>query len=94
MQEQLRDLQIAELAFPHRPILLGDCPETPDQDQYNSAWEDAEEDEGDATSQPDAKFDASMGKEMDASRHLCRSLLADRHHQRNCALHRECNQTQ
>ena len=80
VQEQLRDLQITELALPHCPALLGDQPKTPDQEQYDSAQEDAKDDEGDATSQLDVNLDASMGKEMDASGHLCHSLSADRHH--------------
>ena len=75
MQEQLRDLQITEPAFTHGPALLGSQPETPDQDQYDSVWEDAEEDKGDAMSMLDAKLNASTGKETDASGHLHYQLI-------------------
>ena len=91
MQEQLRDLWITEPAFAHCPALLGNCLETPNQDQYDSTWEDAEEDESDAASVPDTELGTSTGKEMDASGHLCHSVSAERRCQRNCALHRECN---
>ena len=47
MQEQLKELWIAKSAFYHCPALLGNWPETPDQDHYNSTWEDAEDDESD-----------------------------------------------
>ena len=83
MQEQLKDLQITELAFPHCPALLGDRLETPDQDQYDFTQEDTKDDEGDTTSQMDIEFDASTGEEMDASGQSHRSLSADRFHQRN-----------
>ena len=89
IQEQLRDLHITEPAFVHCPALFGTHPETPDQEQYNSAWEDAKEDEGDITSALDAELDASTGEEMDASGHSRCSVLAYRHHQRNCAMQRE-----
>ena len=86
VQEQLRNLQITEPAFAHCPALLGDHPETPDQEQCNSTWEDAKEDEGNATSVLDAKLDASTGEEMDASGYLHCSALVDRRCQRNHAL--------
>ena len=91
MQEQLRDLQITEPAFPHHPALLGNRPETTDPDQYDSTWEDVEDDEGDATSQMDVNLDASIGEETDTSLHLHCSLSADRCRWKNHALHRECN---
>ena len=78
MQEQLRDLWITEPAFPHCPSILGDWLEILDQEQYDSAQEDAEDDKGDATSQLDVDLDASNGKDTDASGHLHCSLLADR----------------
>ena len=90
-QEQLRDLRITEPAFMHCPALLGTCLETPDQEQYDSTQEDTEEDEGDASSVFNAKLDASMGEETDASGHSCHSALADRHCWRNCSLQSECN---
>ena len=87
MQEQLRDLRITEPTFMHCPVLLGTCPENPDQEQYDSAWEDTKEDEGNATSILDSELDAST----DASGYLHHSVLADRCHQRNHALWREQN---
>ena len=83
--------QIIEPAFTHCPALLGACPETPNQEQYYSAWEDTDEDEGDTTSVLDAELNASMGKEMDTSGHLGCSASADRCHWRNHALWREYN---
>ena len=79
MQGQLNDLQITKLGFPHCPTLLGDWLETLDQDQYDSTREDAKDEEGDATSQMDIDFDASMDEEKDTSGCLHHSLSADRH---------------
>ena len=59
-------MHITKPTFAHHPVLLGDQPETPDQEQYDSAREDAKEDEGDTTSALDAELDASTGEEMDA----------------------------
>ena len=83
MKEQLRDLWITEPAFAHCPTLLGTHPETPDQEQYDSAR--------DATSLLDAKLDTSTGEEMDASGCSYCSVSAKRHCWRNHALCRECN---
>ena len=91
VHEQLKELLINEPAFVHCPALLGACPETPDQEQYDSTQEDPKQDEGDATSLLDAELDASWGEETDALGHLHRSLSADRHRQRNRALWREHN---
>ena len=41
------------------PALLGARPETPEYEQFDSTHEDAEEDEGDATSALDTELDAS-----------------------------------
>ena len=86
VQEQLRDLRITEPTFEHCPALLGARPETPHQEQFDSAWEDAEEDGSNATGVLDAELDASMDKEMDASGHLHCLALADRCCQSNRAL--------
>ena len=67
VQQQLREMNFDEPAFAHRPALLGARPETPENEQFNSACEDAEEDEGDAMSVLDAKLDASTGEETDAT---------------------------
>ena len=57
-----------EPAFAQCPTLLGAQPESPDREQFDSAREDVEE-EGSATSALDAKPDASMGEETEASGH-------------------------
>ena len=91
LQEQLRDLWITEPAFAQRTALLGGHPKTPNQEQYNSTWEDTKEDEGNAMSLLDAELDASLDEEMDTSGRSHCSLLADRCCQRNHALCREHN---
>ena len=67
-----------EPAFTHHPALLGARPETPENEQFNSTREDAEEDEGDATRTLDTELDANMGEEMDATGHPACMPLADR----------------
>ena len=67
-----------ELAFAHRPALLGARPETPENEQFDSACEDAKEDEGDATSALDTELNASTGKETDATGHPASTPSADR----------------
>ena len=61
----------------------------PSVKQFDSTWEDAEEEDGKATSALDAKLDASMGKETDASGHPAQTSSAEWHCQRNCAMCRE-----
>ena len=61
----------------------------PEREQFDSAQEDAEEG-GEATSALDAELNAGTGREMDASGHLARSPSAERRHQRNRAMCREC----
>ena len=78
MQQQLKELNLDEPAFAHRPALLGARPGTPEHEQFDSAREDAEEDEGDATSALDTELDASMGKEMDATGHPAHTPSAER----------------
>ena len=68
VQQQLGEMNLEESAFAQRPTLLGAQPESPEHEQFDSAWEDTEED-GEATSALDAKLDASTGKETDASGH-------------------------
>ena len=40
VQQQLRELTFDEPAFEQRPPLLGAQPESPECEQFNSAWED------------------------------------------------------
>ena len=86
MQQQLREMNFDELAFAHHPALLGTQLETPENERFDSACEDAKEDEGDATSMADAKFDASMGEETDATGCPGCTPSADRRRQRNRTL--------
>ena len=50
MQQQLREMNFDEPAFAHHPALLGARPETLENEWFLSAYEDAEEDKGDAMS--------------------------------------------
>ena len=88
IQQQLGEMNLEESAFAQRPTLLGAQRESPKHEQFTSAWEDAKE-EGKAASTLDAKLDASTGKETDASGCPARMPSAERHHLRNCAMHRE-----
>ena len=90
MQQQLKELNFDKPAFAHCPALLGTRPETPEYEQFESTREDAEEDEGNATSALDAKLDVSM----DASGHPARTPSADRYRRRNRTLRRERNRAQ
>ena len=91
MQQQLREMNFDEPAFAHHPALLGARLETPDNERFDSACEDAEEDEGDTTSTLDAELNASTGEETDTTGHPAHMPSADRHRQRNRALRRERN---
>ena len=75
-----------------RPTLLDAQPKSPECEQYDSAREDAEEEDGKATSILDAKLDASMGEETDTSGCPARMPSAERRHRRNRAMHREHTQ--
>ena len=86
MQQQLKEMNLNEPAFAQHPALLGASPETPEYEEFDSAQEDAEEDEGDATSLLDAELDVSTGVETDVSGHPHHMPSADRHHGRNLAL--------
>ena len=89
VQQELKEMNLNEPAFVQCPALLDAHPETPEYEQFDSTQENAEEDEGDATSMLDAKLDVSKGEETDATGHLHCMLSADRHHRRNRALWRE-----
>ena len=71
------------------PTLLGAQPESPEREQFDSTQEDAEEEDGEATSALDAELDASTGEETDASWYLARVSSAERCHRRNRAMRRE-----
>ena len=79
VQQQLKEMNFNEPAFMQCPALLGAQPESPECEQFDSAREDAKEDEGGATSALDIEIYASMSEEMDASGHLARTPLAERH---------------
>ena len=58
VQQQLREMNFDEPAFAQRPALLGAQPESPEWEQFDSAREDVEEEEGSVTSALDAEIDA------------------------------------
>ena len=89
MQQQLQEMNFNEPTFAQRPTLLGTQPESPECKQFDSTWEDVEEEEGGATSALDTEINASTGEETEASGHLAQAPSADRCHQRNCAMQRE-----
>ena len=89
VQQQLREMNFNEPAFVQHPTLLGAQPESPECEQFDSAREYVEEEEGSATSALDAEPNASMGKETEASGCSPQAPSAERHHQRNCAMQRE-----
>ena len=80
MQQQLKELNLDEPAFARTtPPCWALGWQTPEHEQFNSAHEDAEEDEGDATSILDAELDASMGEETDTTGCLACMPSAERH---------------
>ena len=89
IQQQLGEMNLKESTFAQRPTLLGTQLESPEREQFDSAQEDAEEEDGEATSTLDAKLDASTGEEMDAYGCPAQMSSAERHHQRNRAMRRE-----
>ena len=89
IQQQLREMNFDEPAFAQCPTLLGAQPESPEREQFDSAREDAEEEEGSITSALDAEIDASTGKEMEASGRSTRVPSIDRCHRRNHTMQRE-----
>ena len=88
VQQQLGETNLEESAFTQCPTLLGTQPESPECEQFNFAWEDAEED-GEATSALDAELDASTGEETDASGRPAWMPSAERHRRRNHGMCRE-----
>ena len=80
IQQQLGELNLEESAFAQCPTLLGAQPESPECEQFDSVREDAEEEDGEATSALDAELDASTGEETDASGHLALMSSAEQHH--------------
>ena len=81
-------MNLEESTFAQCPTLLGAQPESPEREQFDSAWEDAEED-GEAASILDAELDASTGEETDASGCPAQMPSAERHRRRNRAMRRE-----
>ena len=88
IQQQLGDMNLEESTFAQCPTLLGAQPESPGRKQFNSAWEDVEED-GEATSALDAELDTSTGEETDVSGRPARSPSAKWHRWRNRTMRRE-----
>ena len=91
VQQQLREMNFDEPAFAHHPALLGARLETLENERFDSACEDAKEDEGNTMSALDTELDASTGEEMDTTGCPARTPSADRGRRRNRALRRECN---
>ena len=89
VQQQLGEMNLEESAFAQCPTLLGAQPESPEHEQFDSTWEDAKEEDGEATSALDIELDASTGEEMDASGHLAQTPSAEWRHRRNRAMRRE-----
>ena len=83
-------MNLEESAFAQCPTLLGTQLDSPECEQFDSTREDAEEEDGKATSTLDAKLDASMGEETDASGHPAQMPSAEWHCRRNSAMCREC----
>ena len=94
VQQQLGEMNLEESTFVQHPTLLGTQPESPEREQFDSAWEDAKEEDGKATSALKAELDASMGEETDASGHPVWMSSAERCHRRNHAMRRECTRVQ
>ena len=90
VQQQLGEMNLKESAFVQCPTLLGTQLDSPEREQFDSAREDAEEEDGEATSALDAKLNASTGEETDASGHPAWTPSAEQCHRRNCAMCREC----
>ena len=83
-------MNLEESAFAQRSTLLGAQPESPEREQFDSAWEDAKEEDGKATSALDTELDASTGEGMDTYGSPAQMSSAEQRHQRNCAMCREC----
>ena len=94
IQQQLGEMNLEESAFAQRPTLLGAQLDSPEREQFDSTREDAEEEDGEATSTLDAELNASTGEETDASGHPAWTPSAERHRRRNHAMCRERTQAQ
>ena len=79
-------MNFKEPAFAQCPALLGAQLESPEWEQFDSAWEDVEEEEGGVTSALDAEIDASSGEETETSGHPAQVPSVERCWQRNCAM--------
>ena len=89
VQQQLREMNFDKPAFAQCPTFLGAQPGSPECEQFDSAREDIEKEEGSATSALDAEPNASTGKEMEASGQSSWVPSAKRRRQRNHAMQRE-----
>ena len=71
-------MNLEEFAFAQRPTLLGVQPESPECEQFDSAQEDAKEEDSEATSALDTELNSSTGKETDTSGCPARTSSAER----------------
>ena len=94
VQQKLGEMNLEESTFVQCPTLLGAQLDSPEHEQFNSAREDAEEEDGEATSAFYAELDTSTGEETDASGCPARTSSAERCHRRNRAMRRERTQAQ
>ena len=89
VQERLQEMNFNEPAYVQHPTLLGTQLESPEHEQFDSAREDVEEEEGGTTSILDTKLGASTGEETEASGRSGQAPSADRHCRRNRTMRRE-----
>ena len=83
VQQELWDMNFDEPAFVRRPTLLGIQPESPKCEQFDSAREDVEDEEGGVTSGLDPNLSARTGEVTEVSGCSGRAPSADRRRQRN-----------
>ena len=86
LQQQLREMNFNKPAFKQRSALLGTQPESPEHDQFDSAREEVEEEEGGITSTLETEINSSTGKKTEASRNPVWVPSAERRRQRNRAM--------
>ena len=89
IQQQLGEMNLKESTFVQCPTLLGAQLESPEHEQFDSAREDAEEEDGKATSTLDTELNASMGEKMDTSGRPARMSSAEWCCRRNHTMCRE-----
>ena len=89
IQEQLRDLWVNEPAFGHQPALLGDRPETPDPEQYDSTH-NADGQGEDKDEDTTIKLGGDLGARANVLGQSNWSSTTKCHHNRNHALQKEC----